>query len=368
MNVVLPVLLSSLSKETAKQLLISYGPLVLTGIQALSGVQTDRRNRQAAVAQIQNSEAQRKAAEKLEAELDKLIDKIQPKEVRIIENAFNSASGYRDAFMAAAVVTILFNVAEGVKELRNIGIQLEGIKEELDRQTLAKVGGWEDGFGKFVHKFVQTEIAIRQSSGRKHAFYVYNPDTIWVPEFEILQQNQPLGPSFGGYSSDLQAIFLLMWTNRKTLTEKKKVGTDVVFHLLVPSAYFGAISQLFVIHPEIGPLVIRGHLYKGKTLFWFNFKAVPEEVTLQDVGNIDDLEEPTPMCGKICMGSWTVAGAALLIGAVFPPLAPIATTVAMGGVYGFGGGVCLSILDTMTYDSNFPILGPPLFQSPGNGN
>lgn len=358
------LLLSSLNREATKRILIRYGPLLLTGVQAVSSLQTDHRNRQATIAQIQNSEAQKRTAEKLEAELDSLTSEILPREVHIIRDAFNSTAVYRHAFTTAAAVTHLIVVAEGVRELRNIGIQLEGIKEELDRQTLAKVGGWEGGFGKFIHKFVQSEIGANQSSDRKHAFYVYHPDTIWVPEFEYLLEDHPLGLSFGGYSSDLLAVFLLMWANRRTLIETTEDGADVLFHLLVPSDYFGAIGQPFLIHPEIGRLVIKGHVYKGKSLFWFNFQYLPEGVTLQDVGNIANLEETMPMYGKVFVASTTWAFGMGVIGTAFPPLLPITTSLAMWGLYGAGGGACLAAGSAMLDDYTAPILGPPLFQDP----
>ena len=68
-------------------------------------------------------------------------------------------------------------------------------------------------------------------------------------------------------------------------------GADVKFHLLVPTSYAYGIEQPFVINEAIGPLIIKGHRYKSTNLVWFNFVALPRQVTLQCIGNIKDLQD-----------------------------------------------------------------------------
>jgi hypothetical protein len=144
---------------------------------------TDRSNRKAA-------QAHHQAAQKIEAEFAKSIE---PRQVSIIANSFNSTPVFTNPFVAAALVRLIAKAHEGMQELKNIGIQLEGIREELDKQTLAKIAGYEDkGFGLFVYEFIQTEIDAHSSLEEKHFFYVYNSDTVWIPRFETLRQARPL--------------------------------------------------------------------------------------------------------------------------------------------------------------------------------
>jgi hypothetical protein len=369
-------ILQTLSKEAVRQLLL---PFLAGGAQLGSSLWTDHKTRLAAAKHAEAAEAVRKIAAKLEVDIPKILDNIESREVRIIKNAFNSSAAYTNGFMRAAIVTTFIEVGAGVAALRNIGIQLEGIKETLDKQTLAMVGGYgTEGFGKFVYNFVRSEIAAHKSRRgvfapchrtrlEKHVFYVYNPDTVWVPVFEAWQRKKSLGRCFGGYSSDLQAIFLLMWTNRQTLVETREDGADIVFHLLVPGDYFYAINQPFIIHPDLSPLVIKGHSYKSKNLFWFNFE-VPPGVTMEKVGNIRDIPKSTPVENQVAIGAWAGTFVAGVVAAACPPLAPVAGAAFIGSWCTCAGAAGISIgrhiLSNWTA-SPTPVLGPPLLHHPG---
>jgi hypothetical protein len=331
--------LKTLTSAKVLEHCIRYGPLVFTAIQTASTLVTDRETRK-------ETKAHRQVAEQLLSELPNL--KINAREVRVPSNAFNSASTFNDLFLAAAVAGILVEAREGVAALKNIGVQLEGIKDEISRQTLAKFAGYEQtGFASFVYEFIKTEInahgAPSSSDGKKHFFYVFHPDTIWYPRFETLLGETPLSKSFRGYSSDIEAIFLLMWTNRKTLVETTDDGADAVFHLLVPSDRFSAIAEPFVIDPDIGPLVIKGHRYNAANLVWFNILSRPPSVTLQDVGNIPNSPKPVPPLIKTYLGCWSIAMLSPVC-LIFPPLAPLtgplfltAWSGAMGSFAGLSG-------------------------------
>ncbi|CZR56035.1 uncharacterized protein PAC_05923 [Phialocephala subalpina] len=205
----LPILLGTLTAAQALELFALYGPIMFAGINMVSGMGAD-----AAKAQVNAKRARKIATKTMAREFPELVQKISSREVRIIEKSFNSGTAFTNAFVAAGVVGVLVKVHQGVEELKRIGIQLEGIRGELEKQVLAMIGVYETtGFGSFVYKFIKTEIGAYRTSKEKHVFYVYHSDIVWVPDFESLREERPLPQSFGGYSSDIDAIFLLMWSN-----------------------------------------------------------------------------------------------------------------------------------------------------------
>lgn len=165
--------------------------------------------------------------------------------------------------------------------------------------SLAKIQGWEGkGYGFYVHSLIEAEIRAHSHSNLGHRFYIYNPDTSWHSNFDDVVGNQPLPASFGGYAADLDAIFLLMWANHQTLVESTESGADMIFHLLVPTYQAYAIDDPLVIGGGLGPLVINGHRHNGKNLAFFRFMRLPEDVTLQHVGNLHIVDESIPILVK----------------------------------------------------------------------
>jgi hypothetical protein len=90
-------------------------------------------------------------------------------------------------------------------------------------------------------------------------------------------------------SSDLEAIFRLMWANRKRLraTMPEEEADAVVFHLLVPAKRTMAILEPMLIDESIGKLIIKGHMDEGSCYAWFNFTHLPQSVELHDVFQMD---------------------------------------------------------------------------------
>jgi hypothetical protein len=64
----------------------------------------------------------------------------------------------------------------------------------------------------------------------------------------------------------LGKLIFLIRANQQTLVEITKGGANVIFHLLVPSAYSIAITQPFYFDSDLGPLFIKGYLNKGQSL------------------------------------------------------------------------------------------------------
>jgi hypothetical protein len=109
--------------------------------------------------------------------------------------------------------------------------------------------------------------------------------------------------------------------NRRTLIETMEDGVDVVFHVQVPTFYAYEIEQRFVIDEAIGSLIIKGHRYESTNLGWFNFVAVPRQVTLQCLGNLKNLQDLRQK-GRVrtYVNFWGTAAMSPLALLVFPPL------------------------------------------------
>lgn len=323
----------------------------LQGISYFSSLYTDQQTRTAAGANGQAAEAQRRAAEAMEnAYRDR---EIVPRTVQIPGNAFNAGTTFTSVFTTTAIIGIAI-LAQGVDELREI-------RNELHAQTTAMVQGWQnEGFGAFIYDFLKSEIVDcgGEESVGKHVFYVYNATTSADVGFKQKVRDGPLPASFGGFSSDIEAIFRLMWANRQTLraTMSRDAADAVVFHLLVPAKRTMVISERMLIHESIGKLVIKGHTEEGSCYVRFNFVAVPRQVILHDICNIDTDSESE----NKCVTSWKAAVACWVGSAVcsiaFPPAAPWfigGFLVSWGSIAKYGP------IDALMR-SELRVLGPPL--------
>lgn len=249
-------------------------------------------------------------------------------------------------------------MTEGVEQLRKIGLHLEGIRDKLLVHSLAKVQGWEGkGYGFHIHNMIQTKIRAHSHSESEHRFYVYNPDTSWHSNFKEILENQPLPDSYGGYSADLDAIFLLMWTNRRTSVETAESGADVIFHLLVPTYQAYAIDDRLVVGEGLAPLIIKGHRHNGENLAFFRFIHLPQNVTLQNVGNLHALSLPVRI--KSVRIKRAIILLMLSLGTIMAfPLFPYSMIPIISGV---AGGMVVHMCKTKKPDR---VLGPPMFLNP----
>ncbi|KAI9036241.1 uncharacterized protein KD926_002150 [Aspergillus affinis] len=283
-------------------------PAFWTAIQVISIVLpmassliTDEKTRRAAAAQEAASEATRVASERTARTQEALHEQINtshwpsthtlaPRTFEIPQNGFNAGPEFTTVFAASIFVGAALAVRTG-NELKGMGLRLGEIGDELGAQTTAKMQGWETkGFGAFIYWFLENEIHDHggEASVGHHAFYVYNPTTSANVVFKKMVREKPLPASFGGFSSDIEGLFHLMWENRQSLYQKvgRVDAEKVQFHLLVPAKRAFIISDLMAIDDGIGRLIIKGHAEEGIPYTWFNFVCMPRQVVLQDVGNL----------------------------------------------------------------------------------
>lgn len=381
-------ILNTLSQEQIGELLNQHGHAFLSGIgpflhpalnilaQVASSIwaEKNRQNSKEQNSKEQNSQEQN-SKEQFTILLDLLKNNpqiIKQREVRIVEGAFNSTPAFTNTFTNTAALALVLSVTQGVNELRKIGCRLEGIQGELEKLVMAKFQGWEnDGFGSGIHRFVQMEMrGYNTHRDNKHFFYLYHPGTDWYPRFEEKRHLQPLGPNFGGYSSDLEALFQMMRANRQTLSENSSDGKKAMFHLLIPAWNAMAIEQPFLIHEEILPLTIKSQTHDNENLVWLHLPEIPAQLTLEDVGRFwpdryDDSKDVSTIFSCFCGAVACFAGIAAT--AAFPPLAAYEIYFASAYVASIAGGMGTGFKAMgmeMYYDMNAKtplVLGRPLF-------
>ncbi|KAI1091047.1 hypothetical protein F5B19DRAFT_288285 [Rostrohypoxylon terebratum] len=222
------------------------------------------------------------------------------------------------------------------------------------------VQGWQTtGFGDHIYNFLRTEIDD-YGGGKGHAFYIYNPTTSADVVFKQKVRDRPLPPCFAGMSSDIEAIFRLMWANRRTLraTMPKNEANAVVFHLLIPAKRTMAILDRMAIHKSIGKLIIKGHMDEGSCYAWLNFVRLPPEITLHDVRNLNTapsdrerMQKQSEMGYRIFT---TFLAMTVVSSIICPPMAPVAFAGTMASA--------LATDSWQEYSSQSPlrVLGPPL--------
>lgn len=232
---------------------------------------------------------------------------ITPRTVHILGNAFNAGAEFTSFYAATAIVgdVVAAKPAGEYKGREQINkdddktrphayhySKKRSVAEHAD-QVAAAVQGWPKvgGFGVFVYNFLKDEINDHggEASVGKHAFYVYNPTTSANVVFREKVRNHHLPASFGGFSSDLEGIFHLMWANRQIMraTMPRHKADAVVFHLLVPTMGAVVVPDRLAISESIGRLVIKGHMENGRCQAWFNFVHMPEHVTLNGIRNLN---------------------------------------------------------------------------------
>ncbi|KAJ9412407.1 hypothetical protein FOXG_06944 [Fusarium oxysporum f. sp. lycopersici 4287] len=330
----------------------------------LSQLLTQRGERRASRQQEQTYQEVRDA-------LPQLLNGIQAREIRVVPNAFNSTPTFLAYFEAAALGSISLVLLDVASAIRRVGASLDAIRSELEIANVARVQGWgHGGFGAYVHRFVQNEMAAVDGTqdGQHHFFYVWHPDSDWYPAFEGRQAEDPLGPAFGGYHHDLATICLRMRADREALIATTDYRRAAVFHLVIPAYYPLVMDHPIAFADELLPLVITGGRYRGADLVWFAIRRDPREerLHLNFVGLLPQNQGNLAMTGGYVgfVGSLLGAVGCSVTATAFPPCAPIAGIViesfiasALASWTSMASG---TVYDVLTQES-IQILGDPIF-------
>ncbi|KAJ9301214.1 hypothetical protein DTO271G3_1349 [Paecilomyces variotii] len=365
------VIISSLTREAAKQLVKDIGPVVWAGVQ-LWNLYRDGKA----------SEQQQQAFKAMEDTVPKLLDRVESKEIRVVPGAFNSSDGYIAKFQTAALVSIALVILDIDNAIKRIDASLKAIRNELAISNVAKIQGWEkDGFGVHVYRFVRNEMlqVTRQSQKQKesvgtqrhHYFYVWHPDNDWYPLFEERNEENPLGPEFGGYHHDLLTICSRMRTDRDTLVQETTYGRTAEFHLLIPAYSPLVIDNPIAFHDSLLPLTITGQRHRQVDFVWLELHQRSQRLGLSCIGILKPEHNPVmKAAGVSYLACWTLAMTSGIASAVFPPCAPVAGSIFCaswtGGVTSWFTFVGAHIHDSVNYKETC-VLGCPLFHAPESG-
>ncbi|KLP14943.1 hypothetical protein CEK26_008110 [Fusarium fujikuroi] len=313
----------SLSKKSIIRLVLSWGPQAIMGLQAMF---TQHKEGKAAV-------QKEMTYKEIQEAIPKLLEIIEQKEIRLVPNAFNSHPEFIACFQASAIAAVPLILLDLTQSIRRIGASLDEIKSELAISNIARVQGWaDDGFGTYVHRFVQNQMAPLggHTRGTNHFFYVWNPDSDWYPDFEGRQREDPLGPNFGGYHHDLATICLRMRADRRALIAATEYGTSAVFHLIIPSYYPIVIETPIIFAEDLFPLIITGGRHRGTDLVWFNLdeRSRFPSPQLEFIGLLPPVKNDLGIGAAVtflgCCFGCVASGVAAV---AFPPCAPVADVV-----------------------------------------
>ncbi|KAF5593190.1 hypothetical protein FPCIR_5396 [Fusarium pseudocircinatum] len=310
-------LISTIGVGQLAGLILSHGLPVVSSLVAIS---TQRKEGKAAV-------QKELTYKEVQEAIPKLLEIIEQKEIRLVTNAFNSTPEFITYFQAAATVSVPLVLLDVAQSIKRIGASLDGIKDELAISNIAKVQGWaDDGFGTYVHRFVQNEMAPVEGRpmGESHFFYVWNPDTDWYPDFERRQREHPLGPNFGGYHHDLATICVRMRADRQALLETTGDIGSGTFHLIIPTYYPIVMDTPVVFATELFPLTITGSRHRGTDLVWFSLDEHPRfpSPQLKFIGELPLAGNNVPdITFATFVGCWLGAIASTAAAVAFPPCA-----------------------------------------------
>ncbi|KAJ3455187.1 hypothetical protein MRS44_013787 [Fusarium solani] len=251
--------------------------------------------------------------------LSRLLNDIQTREIRVVRQAFNSTPTFIAYFQSAALGAIPLALLDLASAIKRVGVSHDAIRSELAISNVAKVQGWDNGgFGAYVHRFVQNEMAAVDGTrdgadNQHHFFYVWHPDSDWYPDFEGRQAADPLGPAFGGYHHDLPTICLRMGADRQALVATTDYGHAAVFHLVIPAYYPLVIDRPVAFADELLPLVVTGGRHRATDLVWFALRqgSDAERLHLNFIGVLPEKPQNSVMMGGL-LGPWA-AGLVVLV-------------------------------------------------------
>lgn len=350
-----PTIINSLSKEKLAGLLVSGGLQAIFNY--LRGTIETGYSVNASLKVGKAADAQREAFESFESAIPEFLKIIEQKEIRVSGNTFNLSAAFVTSFQYAAAGAVSLGLLEISRAIARVGSSLEDMKADFAVGVMKKLQGWgDDGFGSFIHSFLRNEMRAHNTSmvgenTEKHFFYLWHTDDTWYPRFEEKCRQQPLGPNFGGYSTDLSAICLWMARNRLVLRLENPNDEDAIFHLVIPAYEPIVMDHPVIFHRQLGPLVITGQRHRGTDLVWFNMPHVPNNLTLKHVGNLYKARSWTLVPGIRYGACGFVAGwfgmAAAATGLVsLGPLAPFVAPVAISSwCVGFASGMAEAGID-----------------------
>ncbi|KIL90099.1 hypothetical protein FAVG1_06837 [Fusarium avenaceum] len=274
---------------------------------------------------------QRKTFKEIQEALPKLLKLIEQKDIRVVQNAFNSTPAFVTTFETAAIAAIPLLLLDLAQSIKRVGASLDAIRSELAISNVSQVQGWSDGgFGGYVHLFVKSEMAsANETAGdKKHFFYIWNPDSDWHPNFEKRQSEDPLGPTFGGYHHDLAAICLRMRTDRETLITTTDHGHTAVLHLVVPAYCPIVVDTLIAFTEELLPLTITGSRHRGTDLVWLGLdneeNTATKQPDLKFIGVLPSVENPLVKAAPLTfIGCGIGSTVSMIAMGTFPPCIPI---------------------------------------------
>jgi hypothetical protein len=184
--------------------------------------------------------------------------------------------------VSATSVGIAANVVltyQGVQALELIAAKLQDISVSLAAQTALRA---QQVFPEYVYEMVRERLdQTSDDRARDHWFFVYHPDNDWYPKFYHCLEKKPLGPSFCGYTNQIDTAFVFMLAARQRIQEKAekarkqgRTARPVKLHLLIPAYQPILIAEALRIPEEIGDFVMEGRINSNKEFVWLN---LPQE-------------------------------------------------------------------------------------------
>ncbi|EWZ29099.1 uncharacterized protein FOBCDRAFT_228176 [Fusarium oxysporum Fo47] len=359
MSLTVPVSIArSLNYKQALQLARQLGPAVIGLTQLWNQWRDGKASRQ-----------QEQTYQEIRDALPQLLNSIQAREIRVVPNAFNSTPAFLAYFEAAALGSITLVLLDVASAIRRVGASLDAIRSELEIANIARVQGWgHGGFGAYVHRFAQNEMAAVDGTqdGQHHFFYVWHPDSDWYPAFEERQAENPLGPAFGGYHHDLATICLRMRADREALIATTDYGRAAMFHLVIPAYYPLVMDHPIAFADELLPLVITGGRHRGTDLVWLAVYRSPnrERPHLNFVSLLPQGHENLAISMGGFVGFLLGAAGCSVAATAFPPCAPVAGIVIepliASALASWTVGAAGIVYEVATEEST-QILGDPIF-------
>lgn len=259
--------------------------------------------------------------------------------ISVVNHSLLDRVEYYASWIQAAAITNAMQTSKQVKALNKISENTGKVAEELYKQNCFKTQGGDgpDGPARASYDFIQYKI--EENTEGDHRYFVYHPDTDWVPSLKRLIRANPLPPTFCAIFHDLELACQRLRDFRGDLKAESEYGKDVVFHLLLPGWSHISFAEPLHFPSALQPFRIHGLIHDQRPYWTFNLPCAQQGL-LDGVGNIYDphtwnskaykgaiatavVVAPGGLFGAAALGSATVGALGLtggLAGLVFVPM------------------------------------------------
>jgi hypothetical protein len=204
-----------------------------------------------------------------------------------------------EAVELGALSVFVIQGLEAVNALKQIGISLDVIHEQLAIQNRLSAQGSSNvsGFASHVYQYLTMRIRETEKHRMNHYFFVFHPNTDWYPAFSDLVAKKSLPDNFYRQSDNLDCLAAWMKIIRQ---EERSLNDRLIFHILCPAYDYYLVPERLAFISVVFPLQIEC-LSNGGAYVALNLPGIAP-TALKGIHNLAD--RPPALWARLLNSPW----------------------------------------------------------------